>query len=185
VAPKLLKYHSNQELPEHYAQQIMSFMRIHWFDPYQYDVNAPTSPEEWHPAYFVLADEQALFSATKVLWKMVKHDGNQYKCYGLGTVFTYPAFRKRGYGRQVVGAATQHILKSDADLALLWTLPDLEPFYVQSGWQHPDKVTVLLGDEGDPEADDGFYMMLFLSERVKQLRLTFDQKPIYFGRWGW
>ena len=185
MAPELLKYDSNADLPEQYAHQIVSFIRIHWFDAYQFDIHAPAGPEMWHPTYFVLADGPALFSAARALWQTVKHDGNTYKCYGLGAVFTYPAFRKRGYGRQVVDAATQHILASDGDLALLWTGPELEPFYGQSGWQHPDKVTVLLGDEDNPEVSDDFFMMLFLSETVKQRRATFDQTPIYFGPWSW
>lgn len=185
MAPELLKFNSNAALPEHYGHQIMSFMRIQWFDPYQFDVHAPPAPEMWHPTYFVLADGPAVFSAAKVLWQMVKHDGNAYKCYGLGTVFTYPAFRKRGYGRRVVDAATDHILVSDADLALLWTLPELEPFYAHCGWQHPAHVTIHLGDENDPEVSKDFFMMQFLSERAKQRRADFDRSPIYFGQWGW
>lgn len=182
--PELLEFSSLEQLPAHYAQQIRDFIRIYWHDAYSYDLNASVYPRTLHPHVVAVVDGPALFSSAGVVWKRIEHAGQEYKLYGLSGVLTYPAFRKKGYGRMVVDAATKVIrADAEADIAILWTDPDLHQFYAQSGWEHPQGVTTLVGDPAEPF--DAHLMMLFLSERARQHRTDFESMPVYFGPYSW
>lgn len=182
--PDLLNFPSLEELPAHYSQQIRDFIRILWYDGYVHDVHEPLFPDIWHPHVFALVDGPALFSAATVVWKMIEHAGQQYKTYGLSAVMTYPAFRKKGYGRCVVDAATDAIRTAgDADIAILWTQPTNHDFYALSGWEHPAAITTLVGEP--PQPFPAYLMMLFVSERARQFRADFENTPVYFGPYSW
>jgi GNAT superfamily N-acetyltransferase len=45
--------------------------------------------------------------SVRVVWKRIEHDGETYETGGLTGVFTFPDFRRRGYGTQVVEAASR------------------------------------------------------------------------------
>jgi GNAT superfamily N-acetyltransferase len=184
--PQLSVYPSTAEFPTHLAYQAHAFIRITWFDIYQYDIHAPMTPDEWHPTHIAVSEASVLMAYGAAVWKNLDFAGQTYKCYGLSGIHTYPAFRKRGYGTQVVKTATEHICQDPAaDIALLWTDPNLTGFYGQFGWEATPDITIHLGDEAQPRIDDGYYMMLFLSERAKAERATFSQHPIYFGDGSW
>lgn len=183
--PDVLQY-TLDTLPVDYEWQIRDFVRIHWFDGFQYDVNMTLHPDFWHPAYFVIADQRALFSAATAVWKMMEINGTSYKTCGLSGVLTYPAFRGKGYGRAVVDAATDYIKQQpDADMAILWTGENLLPFYGRCGWEYPEKINVLCGPQDDPHPSEGLPMMLFLSDRARQMRPTLDGSKLYFGEYSW
>ena len=179
-------FHSTDELPAAYECQIRAYVRILWNDSYVHDLDAPLVPPERHPHFVVLGERHALFSAARVSWVMVEHAGHQLKMYCLGDVFTYPAFRNRGYGRQVVDAATE-LIRSDpeADAAILFTEPDLENFYAQSGWQHVAGLSATIGDPDYPEPNPGFAMMQFLSDRTEKMQGTFETRPLFLPGFGW
>lgn len=183
--PELLTYESH-ELPSHLAWQVHCFIRIHWFDSFQFDPNATWPSGNFHQKHFVMGEGKALYSYTLVLQKDLEHEGETYTCYGLGAVMTYPAFRRRGYGAQVVGAATDYIREQpEADIAVLWTTADLERFYGQHGWEHTPDIRFLSGDRDDPQVFDQFTMMLFLSEQGQRARERFAHQPVYFGQYTW
>src|SRR5689334_9274693 len=135
--PTIQIFDSNKVLPLHFEQQIRAYVRILWHDAYTYDLNAPLVPDERHPQFVVLAEQHALISAARVNWVTVQYMGQSLKCYCLGDVFTYPAFRKQGCASQVIDAATK-LIRSDTstDMAILFTDPNLESLYGQSDWQH-------------------------------------------------
>jgi GNAT superfamily N-acetyltransferase len=182
--PDLLQFPSLEELPAHYAQQIRDFIRINWYDGYVHDVHEPLFPASWNPHVIALVDGPALFSSATVVWKMIEHAGQPYKTYGLSSVMTYPAFRKKGYGRCVVDAATATIRAAgDADVGILWTQPHNHNFYAQSGWEHPEGITMLVGEP--PQPFTAYLMMLFLSDRARKHRSDFESTPVYFGPHSW
>ena len=51
---------------------------------------------------------------------------------GLGWLGTLPAFRGRGYGRRLLGAAERHMAQSGALVGLLWT--KIPHFFRRTGW---------------------------------------------------
>ena len=184
--PQLFVYPSNAALPAHYECQVRSFKRIMWFDAYQYNLNAPLVPEDWHPTHVVLAEQHALLSYAGVVWRTVTHAGQSFKTYGLSSVLTYPAFRRKGYARQVVDTASDHIRADpEADIAILFTEPGLEGFYKAAGWQAMPEVEILIGKPEAPQPFAAFTMMLFLSERGQATRGAFNSAPVYFGRYEW
>lgn len=172
-------------LPDHVGWQIHDFVRIHWFDIFAYEKEADVHPAMWHPTYFVVTEQKALYSAATAVWQDITVNGEIYRTHGLSGVLTYPAFRGQGYGRQVVAAATDFIkAQPDADLAILWTGSNLETFYNQSGWENPRDFTVTQGDPSNPEVSE-FPMLLYLSNHGRALRESLAGKSLYFGPYNW
>lgn len=181
---ELLRF-TNADLPDYFAHQIRDFIRIYWFDPLMFDLHAPAMPDEWQPVYFVLAEEEALFSQATVVTRTVECNGHSYHGGGLGSVLTYPAFRNRGYGSQVVQAATDYLLASDFDLALLWTDADKAGFYARWGWEHHPTLRITTGPKDAQEPYEVFAMSLWLSKTVKARRQDFETHALYVGEHAW
>ena len=182
--PSLSRF-TNNDLPDHFAHQIRDFIRIHWYDAFQYDIHALTISDELAPVYFVVAEEPALFSHAAAVTRSVECNGQTYSCGGLSAVLTYPAFRKRGYASQVVQAATEHLNTGSFDVALLWTTPERERFYGRFGWEHHPAIRTLKGSQASPEVYDDFAMIRFLSERAKKHQVDFETHPVYVGPYSW
>lgn len=178
--------YTNADLPRGYAQQIIDFVRIHWYDAYKHGPQPYASPDALAPVYHVIAEGGALLSSATVVRRRITHAGESYMCYGLGSVLTYPYFRKRGYGRRVVTSATDSIYAApDADIAWLQTMPELNKFYSSAGWDHLPDLISLSGDPDSPQDRQSYAMMLFVSERAQQNRATFEQARLYLGEYLW
>jgi GNAT superfamily N-acetyltransferase len=133
-----------------------------------------------HPVHIVLVEQGILISHTNVVWKYLDHDGVTYKTYGLTAVFTYPSFRGQGYGSRVVAAGTDYILKSDADIAMLYCESSLMNFYARHGWVYMDTSVSFIEEKGQPvHVDDEILMMMFISAKGQRGRAAFERKPIY------
>lgn len=184
--PAITIYPSNDAVPPLVACQIRAFIRITWFDAYQFDLRAPLMPDEWHPAHVVLDEQEVMLSYAGVVWQMMQHGGETYKMYGLSSVFTYPAFRRKGYGAQVVEAASAHIEQDiAADIAVLFTDAHLAPYYAPGGWEPVPGITMQTGDPNAPTVYDAFTMMRFLSPKGKTAREAFEREPVYFAEYAW
>jgi predicted acetyltransferase len=180
-----LRQYTNRDLPDHFAHQIRDFIRIHWFDAFQYDVRAQAVSDDLSPVYFVLAEDPALFSHAAAVTRSVECNGQTYSCGGLSAVLTYPAFRKRGYASQVVQAATDYLSSSTFDVALLWTSPENEHFYARFGWQHRPAIRTFVGSQTSPEFYDAFTMIRFLSPRAAKNQVDFESHQVYVGPHAW
>ena len=177
---------SNAALPEHFAWQILSFVRVQWFDPIADFADTNFIGDDWYPTHFVLAQGQTVISYTGVVWRTIEHAGDFYRTYGLSCVFTFPAFRGREYGRRVVNAATAHIdAAGDGDIALLFTWSDRERFYQHCGWESMPRTKILIGDRTRPQLHDFLPMMRFLSAKGRAQRSTFDDTQLYVGEIPW
>jgi predicted GNAT family N-acyltransferase len=173
-------------LPEAHAHQIRSFVRLHWHDEYLYDLDGPLFPAERHPRHLVIHDRHALFSHGRVIWVNFAHAGETYRLYCLGDVLTYPAFRKRGHGGEVVAAATRLIAEDPAaDAAILFTDPATTAFYAAHGWETMPTLTATFGHPVASDPSEGTAMMLFLSERAKRRRADFETQTLKLPGWGW
>ena len=182
--PQLQQF-TGDTLPEHFGWQIHDFVRIHWFDIFAYEKEADVHPAMWHPTYFIVNEQRALYSVATAVWQDITVNGETYRTHGLSGVLTYPAFRKKGYGQQVVTAATDFIKQqAGADLAILWTGSNLETFYNRSGWEYPQAFTVTTGEPENPEIGE-FPMLLYLSDRGRALRESLAGKSLYFGPYYW
>ena len=72
--PELTIYANTQLLPTHIECQIRSFIRIAWFDAFQFDLNATVTPDEWHPVHVVLAEQHVVLAYAGVVWRNVEHE---------------------------------------------------------------------------------------------------------------
>ncbi len=181
-----LKTYTNATIPKGYAQQILDFVRIHWYDIYKDSLTPAAGSPNLDPVFHVLVEEEALYSSATVVRKRIEHAGESFMCYGLSAVMTYPYWRKRGYGRQVVDAATASIRAApDADIAWLQTEPKLEGFYNQAGWTHLPKLHTLSGDPAQPQDEGSFAMMLFVSDLGVRHRPDFEAAQLYLGEYLW
>ncbi len=179
---------TSDHLPDAIYQQMASFIRLVWLGHLKGEdrfwvLADPTG----HIDHFYVAERGVLVSHACVNRRTITHAGETYTLRGVGAVFTYPAFRKEGQGARVVAAATDFIRGTDADVAMLFTSPDLEPFYAAHGWSalRPEP-EIASGDAQQPSVDSHeFTMMLFLSEKARAHRDDFLRGPIYVGEYTW
>ena len=164
IAPALLTFEG--ELPDHLNWQAVSFMRTEW--PW-IDGGLLRRPYDraLGPTYFVLVVDDLLIAHAATIALDVEHAGQRWRMAGLGNVFTFPSFRGRGYGSQVVAAATGHILAGPADLGGLYCGQRRIGFYARHGWQPVDA----------PPDEDAARMMLFVSPRGQLARSSFEREP--------
>ena len=108
----------------------------------------------------------------------------------VSSVFTYPQFRREGYGRRVVDAATRLLEGSGADVGMLWCARELEGFYGRSGWAAGGASPTLVGERDRPVPEDHgghavLRMMLYVSEKGRAARAAFEREPVYVGPHTW
>ncbi len=137
-----------------------------------------------HPVTFLLEEEGVLISHLEVVWNYLHHAQVEYKAYGLTGVFTYPAFRKQGYGLQLVQSAKDYIeRRGDADIVIFHST--VKGFYEHAGFECMDGLITLVGDPLNPERSDETAFMLFLSEKGNRGKKSFEIGPLYFGEKTW
>jgi GNAT superfamily N-acetyltransferase len=174
------------ELPRELKCQILSFIRVEWWWIFRdHDRFWDYTHKSTHPVNVVITERGQVISHAEVNWRLVEHAGASYKVYGVSAVFTFPAFRQEGYGTQVIRAATDFIRGSDADVAMLFCLPQLVPFYEHVGWEAPPNAQILYGDQDYPHEEEIATCMLFVSERGQAAREAFSTRPVYVGGHTW
>jgi aminoglycoside 2'-N-acetyltransferase I len=174
--------YADEALPEHLKCQILSFHRIQWPTGYtgQNQLRTWIQRPWYHPVHIALVHDDLLISYAGVVWKHLDHAGEVYKTFGLSGVFTYPAFRRQGYGRRVVDAGTAYIQRAEPDIGLFTCAPRLIPFYAAGGWEWVPNAVLLGGPPGNPEPSDEETMMRFFSEQGVRGRAAFASIPISF-----
>jgi len=181
-----LRFFEAQHLPAHFKCQILSFMRINWFDGFQGEnrLRDWITGSEMHPVHFLLEENGILISHQEVVWKPLHHAGDVYKAYGLTHLFTYPAFRGQGYGSRLLQVAKDYILQQgDADILILHTVK--ENLHERAGLEPMKQMITLVGDPQNPKKSNETGFMLFLSEKGKQGRKYFEEGTLYFGEETW
>ncbi len=181
-----VQHYRRYEVPSEIACQIASFVRLVWLadmkgDDRFWKLDDPTGLRQ----YFVIAERGVLISHANVIPRTITHAGESYLLYGLGGVFTYPAFRGEGYGQQVVDAATAYIRSSAADIGMLFCDPARWDFYGRSGWTRLE-AEILVGavDQPQPFTEEPA-MMIYNSARAQAHRGDFEGGSIYVGEDTW
>ena len=177
---------SNADLPDHLRWQIISLIRIQWYKTAG-DYTGPSAlPDEWHPTHVVGTSGDAIVSYAGVVRRDIEHAGERFRICGLSSVYTFPARRRHGLGTRVVQRVTSIIRRSaDADLAVLFTMPGLEPFYERCGWEAMPSTTFLIGSRSSPQVHGAVPMMQFVSARGRAHRPAFEHARVYFGEDAW
>jgi GNAT superfamily N-acetyltransferase len=177
----------DDELPGDLRCQILSFHRLVWPEDFTGEdrLRHWIQPARYHPFHVAIVDAGVLVSYAGVMWKDLEHAGQTYRTYGLSGVLTYPMFRRQGYGRQVVEAATAVIRASDADIGLFVCLPHLINFYAASGWIPMPQAVLRSGPKSLAQPTQEQVMMGFFSPRGKRARPSFTSLPIDFDDVLW
>lgn len=175
-------FFESQELPAKFKCQILSFMRAEWPEDFQGKNRLRNwiKQLEMHPVHFILEEEDMLISHVAVVWKPLLHAGQEYKAYGFTEVFTYPAWRRQGYGLQLIRVAREYIeQQGDADLIIFHST--VRGFYEQIGFESMDEMVTLVDDPSHPRKSNDIGFMRFVSEKGKQGREQFAKGTLYFG----
>lgn len=178
---------ADETLPADLKRQILAAHRREWpegFDPRQ-PPRDRIQPARYRPLHFLLVERDLLVSYVGVVRTTLTHAGETYRTYGLSGVCTEPAFRRRGHGRNLVDAATDHIRGSDADIGLFSCPPARRGFYAAAGWTPMDDSPLFGGPKGDPRPSGELTMMGFFSDQGKRGKASFAATPIVFGDEIW
>ncbi|HLY26480.1 MAG TPA: hypothetical protein VKQ72_09085 [Aggregatilineales bacterium] len=180
-----LQIYPHGQLPDHLRWQALSFLRTHWPDGFAGNnlYRDWIAPEEHHLAAVTMTQDKLLLSFAGVVWKMLEHEGQIYKMYGLSGVFTFPSARMQGFGAQVVKAAKDFIERGDGDIVVFTSLQ--RGFYEKFGFLPMPTVRLYNGKKAYPNVYTEPTFMLFLSEKGRQGRESFERLPIYFGEEVW
>ena len=176
----------SDQLPLEINLQITSFIRLVWGGDTKGDDRFwQMSDPEGVVEHYYIAERGVLISHELVRRLTITHMGESYAVLGVGGVFTYPAFRKEGYGAQVVAAFSDDIRASNADLGLLFTSERHYSFYAAHGWIPLNRRGVFAGNPNQPEFRDSGVMLLPVSEKVQTHLNDFEQTAMYVGADTW
>jgi hypothetical protein len=175
-----LRIYRQPEFPAIYKWQAIAFMRMEWPSIFQGEnlYMQEIYPPELQPGHFVMAEGDTLLSYATVLKLDLAHAGRNYQVYGFGNMLTFPPFRRRGYGGQVLRAATRFIRESELDAGMLFCDPRLEPFYGTEDWVATHSPT-RLGEPDLYKEYEPLRMMLFVSEKGLRNKADFETQPFY------
>lgn len=182
--PKLMIY-QQPDLPAPLKWQAIAFLKTEWpfiFSGDDIFLTDPYPPEQ-DTVHFVAAEGNSLISYASAFRLTLDHADTAYEVYGFGNMFTFPPYRRRGYGRRVLELATDFIRRSDVDVAILFCDSQLEPFYAACGWEGVPSPT-RIGTQADYEVHEGSKMMLAVSEKGQRGKLDFAEQPLYV-EWPW
>lgn len=73
--------------------------------------------------------------------------------------------------------------QENADIVLFHST--LKGFYEQAGFERIESLITLVGDPHSPQRSDETAFMLFLSEKGKRARHSFENEPVYIGESIW
>ena len=179
--------------PENLRCQAAAFRRIVW--PWVGSGAGRNTKHSWsedlEARYFVIVDNGILISHASVIRRTLSHAHTDYLVGELASMFTYPQFRREGYGRRVVHAATSYIQSSGLDVGWLTIEPTvgLEAFYQAEGWIAMPEARTLTGDPAHPTIEEehpmlpAVRMMFFVTPKGQAGQQAFAQIPVYIGMW--
>ena len=175
-----LTVYEQKDFPSVYNWQAIAFMRCEWPSIFQGDILYLSTPypPEWEPVHFVLAEGDSLLSYATLMKRSISHAGREYSIHGFGNMFTFPPYRKQGYGQKVLHTASEFIQQSSVDLGILFCDKSLESYYAREGWSATKSPTYL----GYPEEHSLYEpsrMMLFVSDKGKAARTDFDNSALH------
>ena len=174
-----------EDFPPILKCQALAFMRVEW--PYIFEgaerFLSETYPPKFDPTHFVIVEGETLMSYAAVVRTNFMHAGEEFRVYGFGNMFTFPPYRGEDHGHKLLDMATDTIEKSDADVGVLYCNERLETFYASKGWIMTKSPT-RFGSPEEYEDSEEQRMMLFVSEKGRRNRNTFDEQPLYVN-WTW
>ncbi len=174
------------DLPESLKWQALAFIKTEWpfvFSGEDQFLTEPCPPDQ-DPVHFVAAEGDSLIGYASIFRLNIDHAGTRYGIYAFGNMFTFPPYRKQGYGKQILKLATDFIKNSDVDAGILFCESNVEAFYTAHGWETA-RATARKGTADDYEEHEQILtMILYVSEKGQEGKSKFDEQPLYV-KWLW
>jgi GNAT superfamily N-acetyltransferase len=125
------------ELPAPLKWQALAFIKPEWPFVFAGEDQFLTEPclSDRDPVHFVAAKGDSLIGYASIFRLYLDHADTRYEIYAFGNMFTFPPYRKQGYGKRVLEMATNFIQKSDVDAGILFCESFVVPFYQACSWQ--------------------------------------------------
>ena len=181
-----LAIYPQTELPASLKWQALAFIKTEWpfvFSGEDQFLTEPCPPDQ-DPVHFVAAEGDSLIGYASIFRLDLSHAGKRYEIYAFGNMFTFPPYRKQGYGKRILEMATNFIRNSDVDAGILFCESNVVPFYRACGWQTAG-TPVRVGTPDDYEQHDHILtMILYVSEKSPRGRSDFDGQPLCV-KWLW
>jgi GNAT superfamily N-acetyltransferase len=177
-----LRTYPNDTLPPELDAQVLALLQAEYPELAAGRTQRSLNDPRTNPTLMVLLDGEEVLSYLAIPSKTIQHAGEEYRAYGLSSVITNPAYRRRGYGRRIVTAAHDFIAASDADIGVFTSDPPLVDFYLGCGWSLMAGTWLVGGSREKPfpsnELGKCTYMGFF-SEKARAHRADFEGVPIY------
>ena len=173
-----LQIYRDWDFPDSLNWQAVSFMRVAW-PGIEGGLLTRTYPATLDPTHFALIDGPLLLSYAATILLPADHAGRRYRIGGMGNVFTYPSFRRRGFGAIVIRAATAALDAGDADVGCLFCAPTLVPFYEAAGWTPIAGARTTTGAASAVEIAEEVRMMRFISDSGRAGQRDFATRDLH------
>jgi hypothetical protein len=95
------------------------------------------------------------------------------------------SLRIRGLAAQLVGAASEYIRGSDADVAMLFCGERVSSLYRRCGWKHITPPRIMFGPLHAPQEYRDVLMMLFVSPLGQRMLEALSSQPLHVGERTW
>ncbi|WP_152393560.1 GNAT family N-acetyltransferase [Paenibacillus guangzhouensis] len=179
------KQFRQEDCPTPIRVQLIQLMRQAWPNAFD-DVSDeqviwPDTPDT-HPVSLVYLDGDTIISHVAVPRKKIQHEGRVYTAYGISEMMTNPAYRRQGYGLELLREAAAYIQDQRPDLSIFTCEPHLISFYEQAGWTYMPGTHLIGGTRKKPFRSDSFglaTMVSFLSDEAKRDAESFRMKDVY------
>ncbi|GHO85898.1 GNAT family N-acetyltransferase [Dictyobacter formicarum] len=174
-----------EDCPQTVRAQIIAMMQREWPQAFAGKSDGEIAwPDNLatQPTSFVLLADHTVICHVAVPWKIIQHEGESYKVFGLNEVMTRPAYRHQGLGLRLVKGAADFIEQSEADLSIFTCQPPLVSFYHQGGWEQASHTNLIGGTREKPFRSNTLglaTMIRFFSPRARQHRSDFTRADVY------
>jgi GNAT superfamily N-acetyltransferase len=181
-----LAVYPQSDLPEVLKWQALAFIKTEWpfvFSGEDQFLTEPCPPD-LYPVHFVATEGDSLIGYASIFRLNIDHAGTSYEIYAFGNMFTFPPYRKQGYGKRILNLATDFIKNSEVDAGTLFCESNVEPFYQACGWQTAGAPARIGTPDDYKQHDHILTMNLYVSEKGLQGKSKFDEQPLYV-KWLW
>lgn len=101
---------------------------------------------------WVAAEGSTLAACVQVFPRAIRIRGHEVPLGGIGTVFTDPAWRRRGLGETLLERAGSDMRARGFETSLLFPAPDRQAWYRRLGWESWTRRRLWVTGPGDPSA---------------------------------
>jgi len=177
----------NRDLPEHLYWQIISIFRTHWGEIMGRRTVWFEREIDRTRQHIVIVEHKHLIAQATVHQQAINIGDQTAQIIGIGSVYTFPAYRGDGYASKIMRAVADYAdQQSDIAMSILFCKPELQPLYESVGWERLDSSQLHFGERDQPQVfERGFLMVRYANSVTQDLRNSMQTEAIYLGNELW